>query len=103
MIANTALLAALTLFLIVAWLAGELVGLAPYKVSLFRLHGTGIVVTAFVVFFNLHAGFYVVARWLFLRDTGRKLTHLDGQLVTPDTLDHDLRGAHVAEDRSRHV
>ena len=99
MIANTALLAALTLFLLVAWLAGELVALAPYKVSLFRLHGTAIVVTAFLVFFNLHAAFYVVARWLFLRDTGRKLTHLDGQLITSDSLDHDLRGADLAEER----
>ena len=99
MIANTALLAALVLFLLVAWFAGELVMLAPYKVSLFRLHGTGIVVTAFVVFFNLHAAFYAIARWLFLRDTGRKLTHLDGQLITPESLDHDLRGTDVTEDR----
>ena len=103
MIANTALLAALVLFLLVAWLAGELTFLAPYKRDLFYQHGMLIVGAALVVFLNLHAAFYVVARWLFLRDTGRKLTHLDGQLVTPDTLDHDLRGAHVAEDRSRHV
>ena len=43
MIKNTAFLAALTLFLLVAWLAGELSFLAPYKVALFRLHGTIIV------------------------------------------------------------
>jgi hypothetical protein len=99
MIANTALLAALTLFLLAAWLAGELTCLAPYKVSLFRLHGTAIVVSALIVFFNLHAAFYVVARWLFLRDTGRKLTHIDGQLITPEALDHDLRGPYLAEER----
>jgi hypothetical protein len=99
MIANTALLAVMTLFLLAAWLAGELTCLAPYKVSLFRLHGTGIAVSMLLVFVNLHAAFYVVARWLFLRDTGRKLTHLDGQLMTPEALDHDLRGADLAEDR----
>ena len=99
MIANTALLAALVLFLLVAWLAGELVALAPYKVSLFRLHGTAIVAAVFVVFFNLHAAFYVIARWLFLRDTGRKLTHLDGQLITPESLDQDLRGVDLVEER----
>ena len=99
MIANTAILAALTLFLFVAWLAAELVGLAPYKVSLFRLHGTAILVSALVVFINLHAACYVIARWLFLRDTGRKLTHLDGQLISPDALDHDLRGMDVSEER----
>jgi hypothetical protein len=103
MIANTALLAALVLFLLAAWLAGELTFLAPYKRDLFSQHGLLIVGGALVVFFNLHAAFYVIARWLFLRDTGHKLTHLDGQLITPDALDHDLRGEHLTEDRSRHV
>ena len=39
MIANTAFLAAVTTFLIVAWLAGELSYLSDYKTALFRLHG----------------------------------------------------------------
>ena len=39
MIANTAFLAAVTTFLIVAWLAGELSYLSAYKTALFRLHG----------------------------------------------------------------
>ncbi len=98
MIANTAFLAVLVLFLVVSWLAGELTFLAPYKRSLFQFHGTVIVASALVVFVNLHAAFYVVARWLFLRDTGRKLTHLDGQLITADSLDYDLRGTHLEED-----
>ncbi len=99
MIANTAFLAALTLFLLVAWLAGELTCLAPYKTALFRLHGTAIAVSALVVFGNLCAAYYAVARWLFLRDTGRKLTHMDGQLITPEALDRDLRGAHLSDMR----
>ena len=99
MIANTAFLAALVLFLFAAWLAGELTCLAPYKRSLFQFHGTVIVGSALVVFVNLHAALYVVARWLFLRDTGRKLTHIDAQLITPDGLDYDLRGDHLQEDR----
>ena len=36
MIANTAFLAALTVFLLAAWMAGELRFLAPYKAVLFR-------------------------------------------------------------------
>jgi hypothetical protein len=32
-----------------------------------------------------------VARWLFLRDTGRKLLHLDRQLATRDTALDDVR------------
>jgi hypothetical protein len=84
-IKNTAFAAALTTFLIVAWLAGELSFLAPYKVALFRYHGWLIAGGALVVFLNLCATYYSVARWLFLRDTGRKLLHLDHQLVTSDT------------------
>jgi len=76
MIANTAFAAALTTFLIVAWLAGELSYLAPYKVALFRYHGPLIIGGVL---------YYSVSRWLFLRDTGRKLHHLDQQLVTADT------------------
>ena len=39
MIANVAFLAAITTFLTVAWLAGELSYLAPYKAGIFRHHG----------------------------------------------------------------
>jgi hypothetical protein len=84
MIANTAFLAGLTVFLTAAWLAGELTFLAPYKTLLFRRHGWLISGLALVVFFNLCACYYSVARWLFLRDAGRKLLHLDRQLGTSD-------------------
>jgi hypothetical protein len=90
MIANTAFLAALTLFLLAAWLAGELSFLARYKVTLFRQHGFEIAMGALLVFFNLFGVYYAAARWLFLRDTGRKLQHLDRQLGTPDAVLDDL-------------
>jgi hypothetical protein len=91
MIQNVAFLAALTLFLLAAWLAGELTFLAPHKALLFRRHGFVIGVGALLVFFNLCALYYVVARWLFLRDTGRKLTHADQQLATDDGVHQELR------------
>ena len=90
MIANTAFLAALTLFLVAAWLAGELSILAPYKAPLFRLYGTRIALVALVVFVNLCAAYYAVARWLFLRDTGRKLTHLDRQVIAAEGVHEDV-------------
>ena len=90
MIANSAFLAALTLFLMAAWLAGELAFLAPYKATLFRQHGWFIAGLALLVFFNLCALYYSVARWLFLRDSGRKLLHLDRQLGTSDAALDDL-------------
>jgi hypothetical protein len=84
MIANCAFLAGMTVFILAGWLAGELSFLAPYKATLFRRHGWFIGGTALVLFFNLCAAYYTVARWLFLRDTGRKLLHLDRQLGTRD-------------------
>lgn len=90
MIANTAFLAAITLFLLIAWLAGELSFMAPYKAPLFRLHGKLIAEAALLVFLNLCAVFYVLARWFFLRETGRKLTHVDRQLITSEGVHEDL-------------
>lgn len=94
MIANTAFLAGLTVFMVAAWLAGELSFLAPYKATLFRRHGWLIGGAVLVLFFNLCALYYSVARWLFLRDSGRKLLHLDRQLGTPDAALDDL-GSHL--------
>ncbi len=90
MIANAAFLAGITVFLAAAWLAGELSFLAPYKATLFRRHGALLGGVALVLFFNLFAFYYSVARWLFLRDAGRKLHHLDQQLGTPDAALDDL-------------
>jgi uncharacterized membrane protein len=90
MMANGAFLAALVVFLIVGWIAGEVQFLAPFKTSLFHEHGTFIVGAVFVLFLNLCAGFYGLGRWLFLRDTGRKLRHLDHQLSTPDAVLDEL-------------
>ena len=91
MIGNAAFLAALTTFLLAGWIASELTYLAPYKAGIFREHGTVIGVCVGAVFFNLCAVFYNVGRWLFLRDAGRKLSHLDRQLRTRDAVLHDLQ------------
>src|ERR1700730_6903815 len=90
MIKNTAFLAALTVFLSTAWLTGELSFLAPYKVALFRLHGAVIGGATLLVFLHLCAVYYGLARWLFLRDTGRKLTHVDRQLIQSEAVHQDL-------------
>ena len=89
--ANAAFLSALTVFLLVGWIAGELRFLAPYKTVLFREHAVLIGGAALLLFLNLTATFYSVARWFFLRDTGRKLLHIDRQLATDDAVIEDLR------------
>lgn len=90
MIKNTAFPALLTTFLIVAWLAGELTFLAPHKATLFREHGWTISGGVLLLFLNLCALYYAVARWMFLRDSGRKLTHLDRQLRGVDPPHQEL-------------
>jgi hypothetical protein len=90
MIANVAFLAAVTTFLTVAWLAGELSYLAPYKAGIFRHYGWTIVLLVGVLFLNLCALYYWIARWLFLRDAGRKLSHMDRQLGSRDAVLTDL-------------
>jgi hypothetical protein len=89
--ANAAFVSALTVFLVVGWMAGELRFLAPYKVTLFREHAALIGGAVLILFLNLTATFYSVARWLFLRDTGRKLHHIDRQLASDDAVIEDLR------------
>lgn len=91
MTANAAFGAALTTFLIVAWLAGELSFLAPFKGVLFHRHGLVITGSILLLFLNLCALYYGVARWLFLRDAGGKLRHVDEQIRTTDGLHDDLR------------
>ena len=91
MTANAAFAAALTTFLAVAWLAGELSFLAPFKTVLFHRYGTVIVGGILLLFLNLCALYYGVGRWLFLRDAGRKLRHADEQIRTDDGLHDDLR------------
>ncbi len=90
MIANVAFLAAITTFLAVAWLAGELSFLAPFKAGIFRHHGLVIGAVIGVLFLNLCAVYYSIARWLFLRDAGRKLSHMDRQLGSRDAVLKDL-------------
>lgn len=91
MIANAAFLAGLTTFILAAWLAAELSFLAPYKAAIFRTYGLHIGVGVVLVFVNVLGTYYLIARWLFLRDAGRKLTHIDRQLRSAPGLHDDLR------------
>ena len=91
MIANAAFLAGLTTFILAGWLAAELSFLAPYRAAIFRTYGLHILAGVVLVFVNLLGTYYLIARWLFLRDAGRKLTHIDRQLRSAPGLHDDLR------------
>jgi presenilin-like A22 family membrane protease len=90
MIANSAFLAAMVLALLVFSLMDQLAFLAPYKRLILQQYLWVIVWSLVAVFVNLFAFFYAVNRRLFLKDTGRKLAHVEKQLLTPDTIVRDL-------------
>jgi hypothetical protein len=81
MIANT-LLATIAILLAVGfWLAGELKFLIPYRHILLHQHGGVILLWVTVLFVNVFAAVYAIQRKFFLKDTGRKLTHVDHQAL----------------------
>ena len=98
MMANSAFLAAMVLMLLSFFLAGQLNFLAPYKPLILHRYLTVIVGALAVVFLNLFALFYLTARGLFLKETGRKLAHVEKQLRTGDTIVRDLSERLAEED-----
>jgi hypothetical protein len=97
MIANSAFLAAMVLLLLTFFVSGELSFLAPYKHVIFHEHLSVVCGALGVAFLNLFALFYLASRALFLKDTGRKLAHVEKQLRTGDTIVRDL-SARLAEE-----
>lgn len=90
MIANSAFLAAMVLLLVLFVILGELEFLAPYKRLIFGQYLWTIVGAIVLLYLNLFAAFYLAGRALFLKDTGRKLAHVEKLLQTPDTVVSDL-------------
>ena len=64
--------------------------LIPYRMLLYEKYAQPIAVFAAVLFLNLFAAIYVVSRKLFLKDTGRKLAHVEKQLRTGQTISDEL-------------
>ncbi len=90
MIANSAFLSAMIVLLLAFAVLGEVEFLAPYKhVILGRYLGV-IIGVLVLVFLNVFACCYLAGRALFLKDTGRKLAHIERQLRTTDTIVRDL-------------
>ena len=90
MIANSAFLAAMVLMLVLFVVLGELEFLAPYKRLIFGQYLWTVVGAIVLLYLNLFACFYLAGRALFLKDTGRKLAHVEKLLQTPDIVVSDL-------------
>jgi hypothetical protein len=81
MIANTLIVTIALLLALGFWLLGELRFLIPYRHVLFRQCGSVLLVWFSLVFTNVFAAVYAVQRRFFLKDTGRKLSHIDQQVT----------------------
>jgi hypothetical protein len=79
-IANAILITIAILLALGFWLMGELKFFIPYKAVLIHQHGTAILSFVAALFVNVFAVVFAVNRRFFLKDTGRKLSHLDKQL-----------------------
>lgn len=79
MIANAMLIALAVLLACMFGLMGELKFLVPYKSTIFHQCGIVLLVWFGILSGNLFAAIYWVQRRFFLKDTGRKLRHIDNQ------------------------
>jgi hypothetical protein len=93
-IANAFFAATVLLLALGFYLMGECRFLIPYRQLLWDRYGADIALFAAALFVNLFTAVYLLCRKLFLKDTGRKLAHLEKQLQT---------GASLSEELSRRV
>ena len=85
MIANVLLITIAILLALGFWLMGELRFFVPYKLVLWREYATPILGYIGILSVNVFASAFVLIRKFFLKDTGRKLSHLDKQLHVGQT------------------
>jgi hypothetical protein len=79
MIANALLITIAILLAYAFWLLDELKFLAAYKNTLWHLYGTTLLGALSVLFINVFGAALLLQRKFLLKDTGRKLSHLDRQ------------------------
>ena len=84
MVANALLLTLAFLLAIAFYLMGELRFLVPYRAFLLHEYGAALAVFFGLFFLNFFAGAFVLIRKFFLKDTGRKLSHVDKQFHVGD-------------------
>jgi hypothetical protein len=78
-IANALLIAVAVMLGIAFYLMGELRFLIPLKLVIWRVYSAYILSYCGLLFVNVFAAAFAVNRKFFLKDTGRKLAHLDRQ------------------------
>lgn len=79
MIANALLVTIAFLLAYGFWLLDQLQYMARYRAVLYHTYGGTIAVFLAVLFANLFGAALATSRHFFLKNTGRKLSHLDSQ------------------------
>ena len=64
--------------------------LIPYKTLLLQRYGAQILLFSAVLFINVYAAVYFGVRKLLLKETGRKLAHVEKQLRTGQSISQEL-------------
>lgn len=90
MIQKSAVFAATVVFVLLASQIGELKYLSPYARPILSRYAWVITGAVGILFINLFALAYTVGRVVFLKDTGRKLRHVEKQLRSGDVVSRDL-------------
>jgi hypothetical protein len=90
MIGNALLAATVFMLALIFFLMQECTFLIPYRHLLWAKYAVPMSIFAAALFLNIFAALYVGCRKLFLKDTGRKLAHLEKQLRTGDSLSDEL-------------
>lgn len=90
MAVNAFFITTIALLALGLWLLGELQFLVPYKALLFGPYAAVILGYAACLFLNVFAAVYLAGKVLFLKETGRKLAHLEKQIRTGESLSEEL-------------
>ncbi len=72
------------------FLLQECAFLIPYRTLLIEKYGRVIALYAAALFFNLFALIYLFVRKLLLKETGKKLAHIEKQLRTGESISEEL-------------
>jgi hypothetical protein len=90
MLANSFFAASVVTLGIGFYLLEECRFLIPGRSLLVHEYGYAISLFALLVFLNLLAGFFALGRRFFLKDTGKKLAHLEKQLRGRESISAEL-------------
>ena len=90
MFANSLFVTSILFLALILFLLGECTFLIPYRLLLLDKYGITIVAFLAVFFVNVFAAIYLAGRKLFLKDTGRKLAHVEKQIRTGPSIAQEL-------------